>query len=215
MNTQLKMDAEIRSEIQNEVQAAFQTTQTTILDSMTTLLDNRLECFNKSFQSTQKALAESQLAKLDETLSDNYKFKNRGNEEQHKHNSKVLVKFKEANSELNQEHLTKDNIESAKDKITEGLKINDHVEAAVLESGVTTDSPLYQLYPKMCKLLLGSRSDNTIKSYFYAFRRWEQLCQPNLFISHFILLICLIKVRLFTLLTMLSTGLNGHTRSMV
>ncbi|VDI56804.1 Hypothetical predicted protein [Mytilus galloprovincialis] len=26
----------------------------------------------------------------------------------------------------------------------------------------------------MCKLLLGSRSDNTIKSYFYAFRRWEQ-----------------------------------------
>ncbi|VDI24493.1 Hypothetical predicted protein [Mytilus galloprovincialis] len=54
------------------------------------------------------------------------------------------------------------------------LKINEHVEAAVLESGVTTDSPLYQLYPKMCKLLLGSRSDNTIKSYFYAFRRWEQ-----------------------------------------
>ncbi|VDI13137.1 Hypothetical predicted protein [Mytilus galloprovincialis] len=117
------MDAEIRSEIQNEVQAAFQTTQTTILDSMTTLLDNRLECFNKSFQSTQKALAESQLAKLDETLSDNYKFKKRGNEEQHKHNSKVLVKFKEANSELNQEHLTKDNIESAKDKITEGMSL--------------------------------------------------------------------------------------------
>ncbi|XP_076105887.1 uncharacterized protein LOC143074222 [Mytilus galloprovincialis] len=117
------MDAEIRSEIQNEVQAALQTTQTTILDSKTTLLDNRLECFNKNFQSTQKALAESQLAKLDETLSDNYKFKKRGNEEQHKHNSKVLVKLKEANSELNQEHLTKDNIESAKDKITEGMSL--------------------------------------------------------------------------------------------
>ncbi|VDI50072.1 Hypothetical predicted protein [Mytilus galloprovincialis] len=108
------MDAEIRSEIQNEVQAAFQTTQTTILDTMTTLLGNRLECFNKNFQSFQKALAESKLAKLDETLSDNYMFKKRGNEEQHKHNT---------NSELIQEHLTKDNIESTKDKITEGMSL--------------------------------------------------------------------------------------------
>ncbi|VDH89142.1 Hypothetical predicted protein [Mytilus galloprovincialis] len=41
------MVAEIRSEIQNEVQAAFQNTQTTILDSMTTLLDNGLGCFSR------------------------------------------------------------------------------------------------------------------------------------------------------------------------
>ena len=26
----------------------------------------------------------------------------------------------------------------------------------------------------MCELILNSKSDNTIKSYFYAFKRWEQ-----------------------------------------
>jgi len=55
-----------------------------------------------------------------------------------------------------------------------GLKIDQHVQKAVLESGVTEDSPLYKLCPKMCRLLLESKSDNTTKSYFYGFRRWEQ-----------------------------------------
>lgn len=54
-----------------------------------------------------------------------------------------------------------------------GIKIKEHVRTLVVDSGVDLDSPLFKLYPKMCELLLSSRSDNTIKSYYYSFKRWE------------------------------------------
>ena len=45
--------------------------------------------------------------------------------------------------------LSTENLDSANDKISEGLKIDQHVQKAVLESGVTADSPLYKLCPKI------------------------------------------------------------------
>ena len=117
------MDAVLRSEIQNEIQAAVQNAQTDILNSITSALDSRFEVFRKTFQSTQKALADTQMAKIDETLADNYKFKKRGNEEQHKHNNKVFVKLKEAKNQLENAVITEENIDTAKERITEGMEL--------------------------------------------------------------------------------------------
>lgn len=44
---------------------------------------------------------------------------------------------------------------------------------AIQDSGIDVDSSLYRLYPKLCELLISSKSDNTVKSYFNAFKRWE------------------------------------------
>ena len=82
------MDESIRTEIQSEIQAAVHSSQTNILNSITTVINNRLDDFRESFRTTQKDIADSQMAKIDETLSDNYKFKKRGNEEQHKHSTR-------------------------------------------------------------------------------------------------------------------------------
>ena len=91
------MDADIRHTIQAEVQLAVQNSQSNLVNSLTALLNNRLEGFNKHLEASQKALADTQMAKTDETLSDNYRFKKRVNEEQHKllHNNKVMVKLGE------------------------------------------------------------------------------------------------------------------------
>lgn len=86
-----------------------------MLNSLTALLDNRLEGFDKNLDASQKALADTQLVKIDETLLDNYRFKKRGNEEKHKHNNKVMVKFRES--------LNTENLDSAKEKISESMEL--------------------------------------------------------------------------------------------
>ena len=55
-----------------------------------------------------------------------------------------------------------------------GIKLNCTVEEAIHHSGIEDDSYLYKLYPKMCELLINSKSDNTVKSYFNSFKRWER-----------------------------------------
>ncbi|VDH94313.1 Hypothetical predicted protein [Mytilus galloprovincialis] len=55
-----------------------------------------------------------------------------------------------------------------------GTKLDRTVKEAIRNSGIDGDSYLYGLYPKMCELLINSRSDNTVKSYFNAFKRWER-----------------------------------------
>jgi hypothetical protein len=56
-------------------------------------------------------------------MSDSYKFKKRGNEEQHKHNQKVFIKMREASGQLDSDNLTQDNISAAKRKISEGMDL--------------------------------------------------------------------------------------------
>jgi hypothetical protein len=55
------------------------------------------------------------MATIYETLSDNYRFKKRGNEEQHKHDNKVMVKFREG--------LYTKRLDSAKEKIFAGMDL--------------------------------------------------------------------------------------------
>ncbi|CAC5414982.1 unnamed protein product [Mytilus coruscus] len=113
------MDADIKEIIQAEVQSAILGTQDKLLNSLTSLLDTRLNGFQQNIQDSQKALSESQLAKIGETITETFKFRKRGNEEQYKHNKKVFVKVLEANSQLESENLNNDNIQTAKRKIYE------------------------------------------------------------------------------------------------
>lgn len=117
------MDADIRETIQNEVQNAVKSTQDQLLNSLTSLLDTRLDGFQRNIQDNQKALSDTQLTKIDENMSDSYKFKKRGNEEQHKHNQKVFIKMREASGQLDSDNLTQDNISAAKRKISEGMDL--------------------------------------------------------------------------------------------
>ena len=111
------MDDDIRETIQNEVQNAVKSTQDQLLNSLTSLLDTRLDGFQRNIQDNQKALSDTQLAKIDENMSDSYKFKKRGNEEQHKYNQKVFIKMREASGQLDSDNFTQDNINAAKRKI--------------------------------------------------------------------------------------------------
>lgn len=55
-----------------------------------------------------------------------------------------------------------------------GIKLTSTVQEACLASGLDDNSYMFQLYPKMCELLIESRADNTVKSYFNSFKRWER-----------------------------------------
>lgn len=55
------------------------------------------------------------MVQIDPTLSDNNRLKKRGNEEQHQHNNKVMVKFREG--------LYTENLDSAKEKISAGMEL--------------------------------------------------------------------------------------------
>jgi hypothetical protein len=56
--------------------------------------------FQRKIQETQKATSESQFGKIDETMTETYKFRKRGNDEQYIHNQKVFVKMREVNAEI-------------------------------------------------------------------------------------------------------------------
>ena len=109
------MDAEA---VQRQINQTLQRTNNEMLSSFSQLLDSRLNSVQQNIRENQNLIAERQEAKIEHVLSDGYKFKKRGNEEQHKHNVKVISKLKEASDELNE-----DKVAEAKQKIAEGLDI--------------------------------------------------------------------------------------------
>ncbi|VDI36148.1 Hypothetical predicted protein [Mytilus galloprovincialis] len=56
----------------------------------------------------------------------------------------------------------------------QGITLDNTVKEAVQDSGIEVGSYMYELYPKMCELLINSKSDNTVKSYFNSYKRWER-----------------------------------------
>ena len=71
-------------------------------------------------QDQQQRIAETQITKIETTLSDGQKFKRRGNEEQFKHN-KILSKIKEADNMLDANNPSQEGISKAKEKLAEGM----------------------------------------------------------------------------------------------
>lgn len=76
------MDVELRDTIEKEVHSAVQSTQNQLLSSLTSLPDARLYGVQRNIQEKQKALSESQMVKIDENMTNTFKFKKREKEEQ-------------------------------------------------------------------------------------------------------------------------------------
>ena len=83
------MDAE---DVQRQINQTIQESNNEILSQFSSILDSRLSTVQQNINETQKVIAERQEAKFEQVFSDGYKFKKRGNEEQHKHNVKVMAK---------------------------------------------------------------------------------------------------------------------------
>ena len=74
----------------------------------------------------RKKLQILRLIKIESTLTDDYKFRKSGNEEQFKHNLQVLSKLKEVETQLKPESIGENNITAAKEKIAEGIHLVCH-----------------------------------------------------------------------------------------
>jgi hypothetical protein len=81
--------------------------------------------------------------------------------------------MKEVNNQIETDNLSQENVNATKRNISEGTRIDHFIDEAIQDSGIDVDSSLYELYPRLCELLISSKSDNTVKSYFNAFKRWE------------------------------------------
>ena len=97
--------------------------QNRLLSDLDNLISNRLSNFQQSLNTSQKALSDAQVAKIEELHTDNYKFQRKGNEEQHKVNVKVQRKLKEAEQSLEEAGTTSTAVIDAKMKIAEGIDI--------------------------------------------------------------------------------------------
>ena len=117
------MDVELRDTIEKEVHSAVLSTQNQLLNSLTSLLDSRLDGLQRNIQENQKVLSESQLAKIDENITDTFKFKKMGNEEQYKHNQKVFAKMREIRNQVETGNVSQENISEARKKIVEGMDL--------------------------------------------------------------------------------------------
>ena len=116
------MDADLQNHIRNEIANALVTSQNNMTSEIKNLLSNEMG----KISSQQKEIADSQMIKIESTLTDDYKFRKCGNEEQFKHNHQVLSKLKEADSQLKLGSIGEDNITAAKEKSAEGIHLVCH-----------------------------------------------------------------------------------------
>ena len=112
------MDArQVQNSISEEVNRAVSHQQSELLSSLQDMIDSRLSAFQQNIQH----ISASQISKIEDNLNEHYVFRKKGNENQYKHEARVLTKLKEA-----KEHLTSGNIdglESAKSSIAEGIEL--------------------------------------------------------------------------------------------
>lgn len=113
----------VRAAISREVKTAVSSSPQELLSSITTLMDTRLALFQTNIQQTQQEISQTQMTKIEETMTDSYTFQRKGNENQYRHEVKVLSKPKEPKSCLEVPDLSYDAVQSAKTKIAEGIDI--------------------------------------------------------------------------------------------
>ncbi|KAK3100380.1 hypothetical protein FSP39_019046 [Pinctada imbricata] len=166
------MDAETKRLIQVEIQNTLTDSQNTMMTEIKNLITSEMS----SMQRQNQAIADKQLSKIEESLTDTYKFKKRGNKEQFKHNKKVLSKLKEADDHLAAEtdRLSEHNVIDCREALSQGIGLDKHLHDVVEDSGVVEGSYLHSLAGNMCDHLLCSRSENTCKSYSNGFKKWQR-----------------------------------------
>ena len=113
------MDADIQQQIRHEVVNAVVQSQNALMSQLKDLISNEMG----KVQDQQQRIAETQITKIEATLSDGHKFKRRGNEEQFKHNNKILSKIKEADNVLDANNPSQEGISKAKEKLAEGMSL--------------------------------------------------------------------------------------------
>ncbi|VDI26109.1 Hypothetical predicted protein [Mytilus galloprovincialis] len=94
------LDDSIKAVILREVKNAVSSSQQDLLNSITTVMDSRLSSSQSNLQQSQQEISQTQIAKLEETMTDNYSFQRKGNENQIRQKVKVLTKLKEAKADL-------------------------------------------------------------------------------------------------------------------
>jgi hypothetical protein len=114
-------DSDIAALVESSVTAA----QSSLLNELGSLMDSRLYNFEQKLAVSQKTIADKQMEKLS-VLGDGYKFKRVGNEEQHKHNSKLQEKILRAKNDM-QEGL----FEEANNELAQGLNLIAHRQKLV------------------------------------------------------------------------------------
>jgi len=117
------IDNSLRDTITREVKTAVSNSQQELLSNITSLMDSRLSSFQTSIQQSQVEISQTQISKMEETLTDSYTFQRKGNENQFKHEIKVLTKLKEAKTHLEGPELGIDSVQTAKTKIEEGIDL--------------------------------------------------------------------------------------------
>ncbi|XP_021354281.1 uncharacterized protein LOC110450839 [Mizuhopecten yessoensis] len=92
-----------------------------MMENLERIMTAKLDGFQQHIADSQRVLSEVQLAKFETMTKDSYKFIKKGNEEQHKVNTKVRQAMKEAEAALKE----KDGKE-AMDMISKSIDILDH-----------------------------------------------------------------------------------------
>ncbi|KAK6191283.1 hypothetical protein SNE40_003013 [Patella caerulea] len=103
-----------RDAITHEVQTAISRNQQGLLNNLTELINSKLDTFKRSITRSQKEISNDQVNRIEEKITDNYTFCRKGNENQYRHESKVLAKLKESKSSLDKEELDLDSVDAAK-----------------------------------------------------------------------------------------------------
>jgi len=88
----------MRNAIVHEVETAVSNTKEDVLNSMAVLIDSRLNTFQSNIQQSQKDISDVQMSKIEERVSDNFRFQRKGNENQYKHSAKVMSKLEDVRS---------------------------------------------------------------------------------------------------------------------
>ncbi|VDI05545.1 Hypothetical predicted protein [Mytilus galloprovincialis] len=117
------LSSPLRNAISREVSNAISTSQQDLLNSINGIMDSKLTNLQTTLQESQQEISQTQMAKMEETLTDNYTFHRKGNENQFKYGVKVLTKLKEAKSSLEVHDLTRATVQNAKSRISEGIDI--------------------------------------------------------------------------------------------
>ena len=112
------MNSPMRNAIVHEVETAVSNTKQDLLNSMAVLIDSRLDTFQSNIQQS-----DFQISKIEESVTDNFRFQRNGNENQYKHSVKVISKLKEARSILENPDMNSQQVVAAKEKISEGIGI--------------------------------------------------------------------------------------------
>ena len=70
----------MRNAIVHEVEAVVSNTKQDLLNSMAVLIDSRLNTFQSNIQQSQKDISDFQMSKIEQSVTDNFRFQRKGNE---------------------------------------------------------------------------------------------------------------------------------------